>query len=386
MRTGAPVLIATNAARALAQSARRAGFVPLVADRFGDLDTLAAAAAYRPIAGAPLNLFEPGPLIEALAALEAEAGGPVLGLVLGAGFEAQPKLVGALGSRWRLIGCGAEAVRASKDPAGFAALCSRLGVPHPALSLTLPGDRAGWLVKATGGSGGLHVAEAAGFESLPGDHYVQRMAAGAPLSLLAVASGAGLRCVGFSRQWTSPGAGAPHRYGGAVGPVRLPQALATTLTGEASRLAAALGLVGLVAFDWLVDADSHVLLEVNPRPGATLDVFDDPGGALFAAHVAAGLGEDVAGPAASASTRAAAIAWADGGDVVVPALDWPDWAHDRSPPGTAIVQGGPLCTVTAQAGTPEEAEALALLRVAQITRMLYPAPESQDKGPWHKVV
>lgn len=374
MRTGAPVLIAANSARALAQSARRAGFVPLAADLFGDLDTRAAAAACRTIAGAPLNLFEPGPLIEALVALEGEAAEPVLGLVLGAGFEAQPKLIAALAGRWRLLGCTAAAVEACKDPAGFAALCRSLDVPHPRIAMALPGDREGWVVKAAGGSGGLHVVDAAGRESLPPDHYAQRRAAGSPVSLLAVAGPDALRPVGFSRQWASPGEGAPHRYGGAVGPASLPRPLAAALTGEATRLGAALRLAGLVSFDWLVDEAGHVLLEVNPRPGATLDVFDDEGGCLFTAHVAAALGDVPAPPSLPVGARGAAIAWADREELLVPALDWPDWAHDRSPAGTLIPWGGPICTVTADGATPEEAEALALGRVAQIERMLYPAP------------
>ena len=48
-----------------------------------------------------------------------------------------------------------------------------------------------------------------------------------------------------------------------------------------------LGLVGLNSADFLVSADAVWLLEVNPRPGATLDVFEPDEGALFAHHVAA---------------------------------------------------------------------------------------------------
>ena len=44
---GDAILIAALSARALAEAARRAGFVPLVVDCFGDEDTRAAAAGYR---------------------------------------------------------------------------------------------------------------------------------------------------------------------------------------------------------------------------------------------------------------------------------------------------------------------------------------------------
>lgn len=49
--------------------------------------------------------------------------------------------------------------------------------------------------------------------------------------------------------------------------------------------------VGLVSFDFIVNDSTAYLLEVNPRPGATLDVFDDLRGSLFRAQVEAGLGK-----------------------------------------------------------------------------------------------
>jgi predicted ATP-grasp superfamily ATP-dependent carboligase len=378
--TGAPVLIAAVSGRALAASARRAGFAPLVVDRFGDVDLRDVAEASVVIEGGPADPFEAGPLVEALAALEGRSPEPPLGLVLGAGFEPTPDLVDLLAGRWRLLGCGPEAVRASKDPLGFARLCRLQGVPHPPVATDPPGDPAGWLVKSAGGSGGLHVAEASeGTAAAPG-RYWQRREHGTPLSLLAVATRDDLVPVGFSRQWASPGEGAPFRYGGAAGPMPVPEPLASVLFGEAVRLSGALGLVGLVSFDWLAAGEDHVLLEVNPRPGATLDVFDDGAGALFSAHVAASLGQDPVPRSPPIRARAAAIAWADASHVTVPPLAWPAWAADRSAPGTVIPKGGPLCTVTAEAGDADEAAALALRRVAEIGRMLYPASGGKDVG------
>ena len=57
------------------------------------------------------------------------------------------------------------------------------------------------------------------------------------------------------------------------------------------RLARAIPLVGLNSADFLVDGDDFRLLEINPRPGATLDIFEPPKGSLFALHIAACEGE-----------------------------------------------------------------------------------------------
>jgi predicted ATP-grasp superfamily ATP-dependent carboligase len=72
----------------------------------------------------------------------------------------------------------------------------------------------------------------------------------------------------------------------------------------------ALGLVGLVSFDFLLTDETAYLLEANPRPSATIDVFDDAQGSLFCAHLAACRGEMAE---AAQRRRAAAILYADAG-------------------------------------------------------------------------
>src|SRR5450759_5313634 len=157
MDRSSPVLIAAASGRALAASARRAGFMPLVADAFGDQDTLAAAACHvrvdlldRPV--------DAGKLIAALDAL-ARARDPA-GIVCGSGFEDRADLLARIAQRWTLLGNGADTVARIKDPSAFAALCRAASIPHPETSLTPPADRAGWLTKRAGGAGGLHVRPA----------------------------------------------------------------------------------------------------------------------------------------------------------------------------------------------------------------------------------
>lgn len=60
---------------------------------------------------------------------------------------------------------------------------------------------------------------------------------------------------------------------------------------DAMTLTEELRLVGLVSFDFLGVDGAPVLLEINPRPSATLDILDGAHGAMFRAHVAACLGE-----------------------------------------------------------------------------------------------
>jgi len=135
-------------------------------------------------------------------------------------------------------------------------------------------------------------------------------------------------------------------------------------------VSAALDLVGLVSFDFLLDDGVPLLLEVNPRPSATLDVFDDPAGALFRAHVAACKGGVLELPRLKGG-RAAAVLYADRGAVMPSPLTWPPWTADRPCPGTRIARHRPIATVLASGATAAEAEQICRLRLDELAEMLY---------------
>jgi predicted ATP-grasp superfamily ATP-dependent carboligase len=115
------------------------------------------------------------------------------------------------------------------------------------------------------------------------------------------------------------------------------------------------GLVGLNSADFVVGDEAWWLLEINPRPGATLDIFRDGDGRLFAHHVEACRGSLPDEPLRFSGSAAAAIVYASASIASVPAIDWPEWAADRQAPGTQVAEGEPLCTVLAEAETAEEA-------------------------------
>src|SRR5262249_51508872 len=94
------VLIAAISGRALALSARRGGYLPLVADFFGDQDTVAAAQAHVPLGSEFAQGFREHDLASALERL-ARQHDPV-GIVCGTGFEDRPQLLARLEQRWRL--------------------------------------------------------------------------------------------------------------------------------------------------------------------------------------------------------------------------------------------------------------------------------------------
>src|SRR5271154_6536350 len=93
----AAVLIAAASARALAASARRAGYAPVVVDFFGDDDTREVAESCVRLEDGVACGFQ---LHSLMAACERLAEGRTLaGVVYGTGFEDRPALIEAMAKR-----------------------------------------------------------------------------------------------------------------------------------------------------------------------------------------------------------------------------------------------------------------------------------------------
>jgi len=319
---------------------------------FGDADTLSLAEHHRPASGR----FGDGRLGGAgvLADLDALAGladRPPLGIVLGSGFEGAPDLMAAIAGRFRLLGASPEAVARLKDPFDFAALCARLGVPHPAVTRDSVADRTGWLLKRAGGSGGTHIRAATAGQAPPGAYFQARVP-GRAHALAFLADGRGLAVVGLTEQWSAPSPLRPFRYAGAVARARheepaLAPRMIESIADAVARLVAETGLRGLASADLLVSGAEWWLTEINPRPGATLDILDRRPTPLLAQHIAASLGRVPAIDAPPVDAAATEICYAATGYAPMPPVDWPAFVRDRPRSGTTVARHAPLCTLFA---------------------------------------
>jgi len=328
----AVLLLIAVSARALAQAARRAGFAAIAIDAFGDVDAQAGCREMQ-VVGNAMGGFagvDLTPHVARLSATHAPAG-----IVFGSGFDDGPEALEPLARFAPLIG-RAKALARCKDPQLFARDCAATGLAHPEIGLE---PAPGFLIKRRGGSGGLHIAAAD--RPLRAQEYVQRRIEGRAVSLLFVRDAHALTPIAWSEQWTAPAPDALFRYGGAAGPIEVE---APGLIEKLAALTARLGVRGLASADFLDDGKTFWLLEINPRPGATLDVFDDDGDPLLAHHIAA-MGEAPAAPPKPRKVRAAEIVYAEA-DTIAPA-DWPEATADRPAAGTEIPAGAPICTVFA---------------------------------------
>jgi len=372
-----PVLIAALSGRALAAAARRSGYDPLVLDLFDDADTQVLARRSAQVAGSIDEGLSEEALIAAAEAIAPLAHYPKIDLVCGSGFEDRPSVLARLASGRRLRGNPPELVARTKNPRDFFATLDRLGIPHPAVRFAPTADTDDWLVKRIGASGGAHIQAANDDVAAGQERYFQRRVSGRPLSLLFLANGVRALPLGFSEQWSAQEAG--YLFGGAVRPASLPARRAADLAAAVQALTVEFGLLGLNSADVLLRDDGFDLLEINPRPGATLDIFDHVGD-LFALHCRACAGDLPQGWQQAVEASACAVFYAPCPIVVPQDISWPSWAADLPHGGTEIDAGAPVCTVFAQDNSAAAARALVKARGGEILSLL--EAESRRGAPW----
>jgi len=358
------VIVVGHSARALAASAKRAGFAPLSVDVFGDEDTRKMSVAAILLEGGLSHGLTLDHVVSAVETL-VRAYDPI-GLVYGSGFEHQPETIAAIGGMTRIFGNDAETIKRVKDPHALAQLCDALGISHPPIASAPPEQPERWLRKRRGGAGGAHISAATATSAAPPDCFFQRRVPGQSISALFAANGKRAAIIGLSAQWTAPTLASPFRYGGAAGPIEVGAAHADEIACAVASITSEFCLIGINSADFIVSANAVWLIEINSRPGATLDVFEPDEDSLLEVHIAGCEGRLMPLPT-NLAFKAAEVVYAPF-DIVSPAgLNWPDWTADRPSPGTRVAADDPLCTTLASGPTVDLARICASDRAQHIT-------------------
>ncbi|NOT27373.1 MAG: ATP-grasp domain-containing protein [Acidobacteria bacterium] len=352
------VLIAGLSARAIADSAARAGFSVTAIDAFADLDTHPSVRAV----SLPRDFGLKYSAHAAACAASEFAGGAA---VYASNFENDPDAVRTLATGRTLWGNRPSVLRRVRDPRHLAEAFRARGVYVPAVAdpaVQQPHDSLEWMVKPVSSGGGHGVRRWLG-GSVPPDCYLQEYVEGTPGSVLFVAAGGRSVSLGITRQLVGDSAfGATgYRYCGN---------LLTTSTGTGEDDAAIVGQTGLMAsavaqeFDLVgvngvdfIEHDGGVCpIEVNPRWCASMELVERSYGvSVFAAHAdACTTGTlpvfDISNARRTPLVAGKAIVFARE-DVAMgdtrPWLDDPD-IGDVPRPGERIAEGHPVCTVFAE--------------------------------------
>ena len=374
------LVVAGASARAMAESAARAGWRVYAADLFADLDlcTVAAGTArarpYPDALPAAVAGFPPGPWLYSGA------------------LENYPRVIDAISRDRPLAGCDPAVVAAVRDPATLGAAVRAAGLDFPDTRHDfggLPHDGS-WLTKPLRSAGGHGIAAWHGDADQPpraAERVWQRRMQGRPWSAsYLVAAGCG-RLIGVSRQllgrrWCHA---QPLAFCGSIdiAPESLPVEVRDQLLRLGGLLVEPFGLTGLVGVDLVVDSRGRVhVIEVNPRPTASMELIERATGLSLAAAQLTACG--FPGPTADATkprqgTWSKAILFA-AGDLAIdddtirsihaaggpPHEGWPLVADLPAPPQT-IPAGGPICTFFAHGDSPPQSLASLGRRVRRLS-------------------
>lgn len=348
------MLIVATSGRALAQCAARSGYSSVVLDCFADADTCALAETASSVADSSGLGLDRIRLLEAAERLSPPRDTDAM--VYGAGFESDPALLERFSERYRLCGNAPEVVRLVTNPATLFPLLGRAGFRYPDTRLEPPENSDGWLIKRIGSAGGLHVQRCGARPFEPARDYFQRAVAGRVCSALFLADRRRARIVGLSEA-LPPGNGcfSPFAYSGAVSHAEVSRAICEDLAPKLNALVAATGLVGLNGIDFVVDRDSYLVIELNPRPTATLELYDpEIADGLLNAHLSACIGEPIDLEQRRGPLRAHAIVFARSTFRVSPTWQPSPWCSDIPYPQTLLSPGMPICSVRAEGNSRAE--------------------------------
>lgn len=372
------ILVVATSARMLAELAAGAGHDVVALDVFGDLDLQALCAST-----SLLRDLEPSggihDLVDAAASIEASA------VVYGASFENHPELVDRLAVGRRLLGNRPATLRQVRDPMALGEALRASGLHYPQTHVAedadgLPAVGEGWLRKPRGGGGGRGVRGWRG-EPLAGG-ILQRRMLGRSCSIVAVADGARTVVLGLTEQLVGRRAfGATgYRWCGNLVPPRLGPSERAALLDQAAAICAcvtgAFELLGCYGIDLVWDGARAWVVEVNPRPSASLEAVQAAHGeSVLAAHVDAFAGRlpvvDLVQAWEQPRAAGKAILFATEDVVVGDTRPWcRDGIRDVPHPHERIARGHPICTVTAVADSPWTVMSELERRAAEIRREL----------------
>lgn len=325
-----PILLVATSARCLAQKAKQAGLAVLVVDCFADEDTTKAAVACVKVSSLALL-----PLTTAVASLQKTYA--ISHIVYGSGLERHGDSLRYLQRHFTIFGNTSEVVAHTQSHDFFATLAA-LNIPFPTIAKQLP-TSGKWLVKPLAGEGGYGIMEW-DTNPIPADCYLQQYIDGQTMSLLFVAGCDGVIIYGTHRQDTIASGCQPYIFAG-VSSCIVADDIWQTITNWAKKIAPALGLRGLCGIDFVVADGLCYLLEVNPRPTASMQLYSDN---LLVQHLQCFL-QPMPCLAYAAPVGYYRIIFASRQLRITAQMLQEKWLVDRTKIGVLVSKGQPICSI-----------------------------------------
>lgn len=333
------LLIIAQSAQMLTQAAYNIGLKVTVIDCFADCDTQALTPHYYQVKSLALKDIQT--LIELIK-------NQLSFCIYGSGFEAYPDSLAFLETQFQLIGNSSTVFKALQNKPLFFQRLQQLNISFPAVFFTLEDKRhqhktTSYLVKPFDSLGGLdiQIMNAGTCHNLHNTpHYYQEYINGQSLSALFVANGKQAIIIGFNQQWTVEKS---YLFSGIINYAQLPIFHQQILYEWISKLTLSYKLQGLCSLDFIFYENKCYVLEINPRPPASMQLYEKY---LLKNHYLACLGQlgKVTIPQYKTYT-AYQIIYATTKIKIPSQMKWPKYCCNLPKKNTMINKGQPICSM-----------------------------------------
>jgi predicted ATP-grasp superfamily ATP-dependent carboligase len=331
------LLIIANSARMLAQAARNSGFIPYVIDCYADQDTQQLAENYQKVPS--LSWTD---LSSVVGYFKQQYG--ITRLIYGSGFESHSESLVFLAQYFEILGNSLGVFIALQNKRDFFQRLQQLNINHPKVSFSFPKHSDSWLTKPQDSQGGLNIRWAKK-PAHPTNFYYQRYLKGQSLSVLFLANGKQARIIGFNQQLTTSFDNQPFVFAGIINHAELSLEQQQTLANWVNKLTQSYGLHGLNSLDFILSENVCYVLEINPRPPASMQLYDSD---LLRWHIDS---QDLSGfknlEGLHHSYKAYQILYAQKTIQIPEQMQWSGGCVDLPSAGAIISKGQPICSIIA---------------------------------------
>lgn len=329
----------------LSQLARQAGFIVLAIDCFADVDTRDSALEYCQVPSLALTDIKTAIdyLVEKYSVSYA---------VNGSGFERFVESLDYLHHRLTLFGNRRSTYQALQNKSDFFQRLDDLKIKYPEVSFSVPVQADNWLYKPFFHEGGQGIGFVrSGFENLP-HHYYQRYLNGQAGSILFLADGERSEIIGFNRQWTERQSDTEcFLFAGVLNHFELSPGHHRLIQSWLKKLVPVYTLTGINCLDFIVYQDQYYVLEINPRPSASMQLYDMD---MITAHIKACQGQLTKIRSVSTIYSAYQIIYAKSAIKIPYNMRWPKWCADIPNSNVLIGAGQPVCSIIAHDKNPQQ--------------------------------
>ena len=330
------ILIIASSARMLAQAAKRANLRSLVIDLFADLDTISSAEDYYKVSSLAVECL--APVVDEFINRYA-----IKYMVYGSGFECYPDSLSYLSCHLTILGNTPDTFVRIQDKRVFFAALDQLSISYPATCFSEPVPDECWLVKPLSGQGGVGIRYYATNSCSQTAVYWQKYQQGISSSVLFLANGYQTQVIGFNTQWTTALSETQgFIFSGIMNYVEISDTQKNLIISWLQKLVLFFGLKGLNSLDFILAGESLYVLEINPRPSASMQLYDAD---LLLCHIKASQGEWVDLSVNQEGFTGYQVVYAPQ-DVTIPDdFKWPDGCMDLPGCGVTCRTGQPVCSI-----------------------------------------